>query len=57
MNGAELPCGTALGVQPADMDYKNKAYSNAKEVASSERVESTDGMNGKSWMSPSLVWM
>jgi len=24
MNGAELPCGTAIGVQPADMDYKKK---------------------------------
>ena len=25
MNGAELPCGTVIGVQPADMDYKKKA--------------------------------
>ena len=24
MNGAELPCGTAIGVQPAGMDYKKK---------------------------------
>jgi hypothetical protein len=22
MNGAELPCGSAIGVQPADMNYK-----------------------------------
>lgn len=24
MNGAELPCGTIIGVQPADMNYKKK---------------------------------
>ena len=24
MNGAELPCGTVIGVQPADMDYNKK---------------------------------
>mmetsp|Transcript_8969 Transcript_8969/g.18035 ORF Transcript_8969/g.18035 Transcript_8969/m.18035 type:complete len:159 (+) Transcript_8969:1554-2030(+) len=24
MNGAELPCGTVIGVEPADMNYKNK---------------------------------
>jgi hypothetical protein len=33
MNGAELPCGTALGVQPADMSY-NK--SNSKEKPSTQ---------------------
>ena len=25
MNGAELPGGTTIGVQPADMDYKKKS--------------------------------
>ena len=24
MNGAELPCGTVIGVQPADMNYKKR---------------------------------
>lgn len=27
MNGAELPCGTALGVQPADMSYNKRSNS------------------------------
>eukprot|EP00804_Cyclotella_cryptica_P022564 CCRYP_009458-RB/>CCRYP_009458-RB protein AED:0.00 eAED:0.00 QI:131/1/1/1/1/1/2/366/587 len=27
MNGAELPCGTAIGVQPADMSYNKKTNS------------------------------
>ena len=25
MNGAELPCGTIIGVQPADMNYKKNS--------------------------------
>jgi len=24
LNGAELPCGSVLSVEPANMDYKNK---------------------------------
>ena len=28
MTGAELPCGTAMGVQPADMNYKEKISTN-----------------------------
>ena len=30
MNGAELPCGTIIGVQPADVDYKTKAKNDDK---------------------------
>jgi len=32
MNTAELPCGTAIGVQPADTDYKKKKSTNAEET-------------------------
>lgn len=28
MNGAELPCGTVIGVQPAEVDYKSKSKKN-----------------------------
>ena len=31
MNGAELSCGTAMGVQPADMNYKEKISKNKGE--------------------------
>lgn len=30
MNGAELPCGTIIGVQPADVDYKTKSKNDDK---------------------------
>jgi hypothetical protein len=26
MNGAELPCRTSMGVQPADMNYKARSH-------------------------------
>jgi hypothetical protein len=28
MNGAELPCGSIIGVQPADVNYKTKTTVN-----------------------------
>ena len=30
MNGAELPCGTVIGVEPADMDWGRNNGSNKK---------------------------
>ena len=30
MNGAELPCGTIIGVQPVDVDYKTKSKNDDK---------------------------
>ena len=42
MNGAELPCGTAIGVQPADTDYKKKKPKNGEETTHQQPT----GMNG-----------
>ena len=35
MNGAELPCGTVIGVEPADMDWGKNNGSNKKSKTSS----------------------
>lgn len=44
MNGAELPCGTVIGVQPADADYKSKPIKNGHRRSSSRRPPSpSDG--------------
>lgn len=37
MNGVELPCGSILSVEPADMDYKKK-----------QTIEKLDNKNGAS---------
>jgi len=54
MNGAELPCGTAIGVQPADMDYKKKkkskndeAYAPQKDYAGGNTREAKELTQGK----------
>mmetsp|Transcript_4420 Transcript_4420/g.9560 ORF Transcript_4420/g.9560 Transcript_4420/m.9560 type:complete len:170 (+) Transcript_4420:1514-2023(+) len=44
MNGAELPCGTTIGVQPADMDYKKKTKTEKGET--NERQSVINGKHG-----------
>ena len=34
MHGAELPCGTTLGVQPVDAEYKKKAHNDDTDTRS-----------------------
>lgn len=46
MNGAELPCGTVIGVQPADMDYKRKPKT--AEEGSLQQQPTTSRVNHKS---------
>ncbi len=45
MNGAELPCGTVIGVQPADAGYKSKPNKNGG-YQSSRRPPSPSGGTG-----------
>ena len=48
MNGAELPCGTVIGVQPADMNYKNKKRKMQEDGKQSPTVNITVADNNKS---------
>lgn len=45
MNGAELPCGTVIGVQPADMDYKSKKSKDDGSVGS--RTQGSAAASGR----------
>ena len=48
MNGAELPCGSAMGVEPADMNYKKKNSTEQQRIASTlcQQSHSTNDNNG-----------
>lgn len=41
LNGVELPCGSVLSVEPADMDYK-KHVKNTKETLPTDSCGSTN---------------
>jgi hypothetical protein len=43
MNGAELPCGTIIGVQPADVDYKTNAKNDDKFPSQRPPSQSSSG--------------
>jgi hypothetical protein len=43
MNGAELPCGTVIGVQPADADYKPKSNKNVDRRSSRRPPSPSNG--------------
>lgn len=47
MNGAELPCGTAIGVQPADTDYKKKLKNGGEQSAAGAEPAKTSSMEKK----------
>lgn len=42
MNGAELPCGSILSVQPADLDYKRKGSTKTESTQLSKKRRGND---------------
>jgi hypothetical protein len=43
MNGAELPCGNTIGVQPADANYKTKSIENNEDQSSRRQLSPSNG--------------
>lgn len=40
LNGVELPCGTTIHVEPANMDYKKTKHQNNSKPASVSKTDS-----------------